>query len=157
MRLTTLVAVCAMVATGANAQNSLAGGLSLDAVLALVEEQGLSGEITDSANHTANVSIGENTFGVDGYNCSGGGCTEFLFSIGYDLENGFPLEKINEWNSTRLGGRAWLDDENDPWVDHVISLSGPDDRGAFEEGFLLWMDVIYTFEEFLAENISPGV
>ena len=147
----------AMLLTGpVQAQNSVSSGASLETILGFIEEHGYAGEIINADDHAANVAIGENFFGVDGYNCSGDVCTEYLFSIGYDLENGFPLDKLNDWNSTRLGGRAWLDAENDPWVDHVISISGAEDQGAFDEGFLLWLDVIASFEQFLSENSGPG-
>ena len=127
-----------------------APGLTLDAALEIITDHGFSGEIVEGAELAANVDIGTQSFALDGYNCTQeGACTEFLFSIGYDLVGGFSFENANEWNSTRLAGRAYRDEEGNPWLDLVIAVGGKDDESAFLEGFLLWLDAVASFEEFI--------
>ncbi len=92
-------------------------------------------------------------FAVNGANCSGGNCcTEFLLTIGFDLPNGYPLERINLWNARELAGRAYLDEDGDPFLDHVISVHSASDTGAFYEGLLLWLNALEDFDDFLDET-----
>lgn len=51
-------------------------------------------------------------------------CTSVNFSAGFDLPTGASLDVMNEWNASKLVGRAFLDDENDPFVDHYVVLGG---------------------------------
>lgn len=125
-------------------------GMTLEAALEVITDRGFTGEILDGSEPAANVDIGTQSFALDGYNCgSDGACTEFLFSIGYDLDGGFSLDKANEWNSTRLAGRAYRDAAGNPWLDLVIAVGGNDDESAFLEGFLLWLDAVASYEEFI--------
>ncbi|MEX0968988.1 MAG: YbjN domain-containing protein [Paracoccaceae bacterium] len=59
------------------------------------------------------------------YNCTNGtACSATIFSAGYDLPDGADIEMINAWNSGKLMGRAYLDDENDPFLDQYLVLGG---------------------------------
>lgn len=141
------------------AQNSfsnpqlLANGWTIQEALMVFKEFELSGEVTDPAKSTAKVKRGKRIFYFDGYNCDKNRrCTEFLFSIGFDLPEGMSLEKINEWNSRELAGRAYLDDENDPWLDHVVSILDRNDDSALEEGIALWIGALDKFENFIFQE-----
>jgi len=76
------------------------------------------------------------------------------------LANGFPIERINKWNAEELAGRAFLDEENDPFLDHVVSVSGPADENAFREGLFLWagaLDAYLKFIELPGADVEPDV
>ena len=141
------------------AQNSFSGGgMALASVLAAIESEGLSTRVIDAEAKKAAATFNGVEFELEGYYCSvGDRCTEYLFSIGFDLPNGFPLTKINEWNAQQLAGRAFLDDEDDPWIDHVISVGEDDDASALIEGLRLWIGAIVDFDAFLTENETPAV
>ena len=126
-------------------------GWTIEQALAQIEALGLSGQVSDSANSIATVEFEGQTFTIDGYHCNAiKQCTEFLFFIGFDLPNGISLTKINEWNATAIVGRAYIDDEQDPWLDHIISVSDNNDDSAFREGFELWIAGLTRFNEFIS-------
>ncbi len=126
-------------------------GWTIEQALAEIEAYGLSGQVTDSSESTAAIEFEGATFAVDGYHCnSNKQCTEFLFYIGFDLPNGLSLDKVNEWNSTAIVGRAYLDDEQDPWLDHIISVNDSNDDSAFREGLELWIAGLNNFNEFIS-------
>ena len=147
-----LAAAAAMLFGAASAQNSLAsGGMTIDEVAAVLADEGLSAEIKEGAEAGKIYSeVNGGNFEVMSANCGAGGrCTEFLFIAGFDLPDGFPLEKINQWNADQIAGRAFLDEENDPFLDHVISVSGAGDEGALREGLYLWAAALEEFMEYI--------
>ena len=125
--------------------------MTLAEAAALLEEEGLAVSAqSDGLGNFLQSSVNGGDFTLEAYNCNASGrCTEFLFAAVFDLPDGFPEEKINDWNSTRLGGRAYLDEERDPYLDHVVSVSGPVDAGAFREGFYLWAQVLSEFMAYI--------
>ena len=74
-------------------------------------------------------------------------CKILLFKIGYDLADGTELEVINTWNQEKLYGRAYLDDEKDPWIEMPVNLSGGVTRENFEDTFDWWDKVVGEFEQ----------
>ena len=135
--------------------NSLisSGGMTIQAVAAIFEGQSFTAEI--SSESELNAKAWGYAFDVSGYHCnSANRCTEFLLITGFDLPNGFPIEKINEWNLTEPAGRAFLDEDRDPFLDHTISVSGPVDSGAFVEGLILWLNALQDFEELLDRHTA---
>lgn len=136
------------------AQNSLAtGGMTVREVSAILVSEGLSAEVApgDEAGKIFSQLNGVN-FEVLSANCAASGrCTEFLFIAGFDLPDGFPIGRINEWNAEQLAGRAFLDHEDDPFIDHVVSVSGPGDYGAMREGLDLWRASLEAFVAFINE------
>ncbi len=129
----------------------ISGGMTIQEVAALMQRKSMQATATDGGGLVAQGWGYE--FDVTGYNCNGANrCTEFLFSFGFDLPNGFPLDKINQWNASQPAGRAFLDEDDDPFLDHTISVSGPEDEGAFYEGLLLWLNALEDFDEFLNKN-----
>ncbi len=137
--------------------NSLirSGGMTIQEVAAIFDAQGYDAEVSSETELSANARAYE--FNVLGYNCNGvNRCTEFLLITGYDLPNGFPLEKINDWNVSQPAGRAFLDEDGDPFLDHTISVSGPADTGAFIEGLILWLSALHDYNEFLDQHIAQA-
>jgi hypothetical protein len=134
-----------------SAQNTLASGMTIEEVAAVLAGEGLAARVADGGEAGKIYSAaGGGRFEVLSANCGAGGrCTEFLFIAGFDLEDGFPLEKINQWNAEQLGGRAFLDEENDPFLDHVVSVSGAQDKGALREGLYLWAGALETFMDYI--------
>jgi len=136
----------------ARAQNSLAeGGMTVAEVASLLESEGLSaGVMSGGEAGKIQSELSGVAFEIFSVNCnSSGRCTEFLFIVGFDLPNGFSMERINDWNAQKLAGRAYLDDENDPFLDHVISVSSPGDSGAFREGLYLWAAALDGFIDYI--------
>jgi putative sensory transduction regulator len=131
------------------------GGMTVEEVIEVFGQEGMTAKKVDETEIAAKG--WGYAFDVMGYHCnSQNRCTEFLLLVGFDLPNGFPLKKINEWNESQPAGRAYLDDENDPFLDHSISISSPRDAGAFREGLLLWLNALEDFEKFIAEQTTTS-
>jgi hypothetical protein len=133
-------------------QNSFAsGGLTIEETAAALAAEGLPVEIADGAEAGKIYSeVNGGNFEVLSANCGAGGrCTEFLFIAGFDLPDGFPLDRVNAWNADQLAGRAFLDEENDPFLDHVVSVSGEQDEGALREAIYLWAAALEAFMDYI--------
>jgi hypothetical protein len=74
-------------------------------------------------------------------------CTSVLFKVGYDLSDGTTLEVINAWNEQNLFGRAYMDDELDPWIEMPVNLFDGVTRSNFEDSFDWWEVVVGKFED----------
>ena len=74
-------------------------------------------------------------------------CKTLLFKVGYDLADGTTLEVINAWNTEKLFGRAYLDDEGDPWLEMPVNLFGGVTRANFEDTFDWWDVIVSDFED----------
>src|SRR5690606_24413075 len=82
------------------------------------------------------------------YGCNdGAACKSLLFKVGYDLAEGTTLEAINEWNKQALFGRAYLDEEDDPWLEMSVSLDGGITRESFADDFDWWEGVLVGSEK----------
>jgi hypothetical protein len=82
------------------------------------------------------------------------GCTEkdhdrcklLLFKVGYDLKDGTTMHVVNGWNATKLIGRSFLDDEDDPWLEMAVNMDGGVSRSNFEDTFDWWEVSVEDFE-----------
>lgn len=91
-------------------------------------------------------SAGGTDFHIYFFGCTdGAACRSLLFSIGYDLENGTTADVIEDWNETVLFGRAYLDEEADPWLEMPVNLFGGISRENFVDTFDWWETVLDGF------------
>jgi hypothetical protein len=74
-------------------------------------------------------------------------CKSLLFKVGYDLEDGTTLQVVNAWNAENLFGRAYLDEEQDPWIEMPVNLFEGVTRENFEDTFDWWDVVVGQFED----------
>ncbi|WP_273504027.1 YbjN domain-containing protein [Fulvimarina manganoxydans] len=82
------------------------------------------------------------------YGCDqGAACTDITFSIAFDMPNGTDLETVNLWNRERIMGRAYLDDENDPYLDHFIVTVGGIERETFDQIVANWSTTVADFKD----------
>ncbi|MEM9495688.1 MAG: YbjN domain-containing protein [Pseudomonadota bacterium] len=146
------VACGAVFSSASSAQDAtVTGGMTIGEVAAIMAGEGLLAEIAAGGEAgKVQSAVSGADFEVFSFNCNEASrCTEFLFITGFDLPEGFPLEQINDWNARKTGGRAYLDDERDPFLDHVISVSGPIDSGAFVEGLYFWAAALDAYIDYI--------
>lgn len=74
-------------------------------------------------------------------------CEVLLFRVGYALSNGIDLDRINDWNATELMGRAFRDEENDPWLEMAWNLDGGVTARNFESTVEWWEAALTRFEQ----------
>jgi hypothetical protein len=94
-------------------------------------------------------SVGGTDFSILFFGCdeeSHEQCKLLLFKVGYDLDDGTTLGVVNEWNESRLVGRAYLDDEMDPWLEMAVNMDGGVSRPNFEDTFDWWEVTLEDFE-----------
>lgn len=121
-------------------------GMSLQEVASALSEAGMT---TSEAGDRLFGETAGIRYELEAYNCQSGRCTEFLFTAGFTLGAPFPLARINAWNWERVGGRASLDGNGDPYIDHLFSVSGPGDRAVVREAGALWEGVLLDFAGYI--------
>ncbi|GEM_PF-6603178 len=125
-------------------------GMTIEEAAAVFEEQSFTAEIVDA--YALAAEAWSHRFLVEGFNCGEARCTEFVFSAAFDDAAGFSLERINQWNLQEPAGRAFLNAEGAPMIDHVVSVGAPDDADVFYEGLLLWLEALEDFSAYLDEG-----
>jgi hypothetical protein len=125
-------------ATDAEGLASLIRGLGYRAT---VEKDGVGDPMIMS-------SAGGTDFAIYFYGCTDGAdCKWLLFKVGYDLDDGTTGESINAWNAETIFGRAYLDDEADPWLEMSVNMDGGVSRANFEDSFDWWEVILSGFED----------
>ncbi|MBD3785531.1 MAG: YbjN domain-containing protein [Sphingomonadales bacterium] len=124
----------------------------LDVVMNLLQDYGL--KVTKDTDIVGDpllsTRIEGTNFDVYFYSCDEGPCQSIQFSAGFDLENPMSAGKINEWNRDKRFGKAYLDDEGDPYIEYDINLDY-DGVGAknFDDTIDLWRVVLADFRDFI--------
>jgi hypothetical protein len=59
------------------------------------------------------------------YDCTGGAaCKSIQFRAWFKHLTDIPVNEVNEWNRTSRLGRAYLDSDRDPTIEHNVRLEG---------------------------------
>lgn len=133
---------------GANAQ--LADARAPERLVEIIRDLGYRARLeTDRIGDPMIVSsVGGTDFNIYFFGCTdNAACRSLLFKVGYDLEPGTTVEHVNDWNETSLFGRAYLDDERDPWLELAVNLHGGVSVANFQDTFDWWEVVLDEFEE----------
>jgi hypothetical protein len=59
---------------------------------------------------------------------------------------------IEQWNEDRVWGRAFIDPDNDPWIDLAVNLKGGVSPENFNDTVSWWWAVLRDFEEHIGWN-----
>jgi hypothetical protein len=127
-------------------------GSSLDAIVAALEKRGFSVELkTDRDDDPLIESTDQDEpFQVHFYGCTGGSDCQYLqFVSGWDLSNGTTAEVIERWNEDRVWGRAFLDSDDDPWIDLAVNLKGGVTSENFDDTVSWWRSIMRDFEDYI--------
>ncbi|MEJ2088803.1 MAG: YbjN domain-containing protein [Gammaproteobacteria bacterium] len=106
-------------------------------------------EIDGDGDPMIRSSVGGTQFAVVFYGCSErhDQCQILLFKAGYEMDKKIGMDVINQWNATRLFGRAYLDEVSDPWIELVLNVHGGVTRRQFENTFEWWESSVGEFED----------
>jgi hypothetical protein len=144
---------CVLIAlTGPSHAAGLVDAADAGQLAGLIRDLGYRARVeTDNVGDPMIVSsVGGTDFSILFYGCeNGANCTSLLFKVGFDLTEGATLEAVNAWNEKNLFGRAYLDDEADPWIEMPVNLFGGVSRENFEDSFDWWDVVVGRFEDHL--------
>ena len=127
-----------------------AGSSDFSRVITVLQDMGYRAATDNSSTPPA---IESKFSGIDSrvqvLNCDEGttnNCGMLRFHAGFDLTDGLDMKSINAWNLDKYFGRAYLDAENDPHVDVVVSMVGVNDD-TLKDLIEWWEIVIGDFKE----------
>ena len=93
-------------------------------------------------------SAGGVDFNITFYGCTKNRrCQSLRFASGYDLADGTTLEVLDDWNEEQRFASAYLDDEDDPWLQMDLNTAGGITQTNFAKNFELWQSMMAEFEE----------
>lgn len=147
-------ALVLMLAVGTAAAPLPDGGMTVREVADVLQERGYRAEIgKDSAGDPIITSgAGGVTFRIYFYGCTNERCTSIQFAAGFDLDAGMSLERVNEWNRRHRFGRAYLDEENDPYVEMDVDVELGFSTESLASNLDTWASVLPAFRSFIRED-----
>ncbi|MDD7909256.1 MULTISPECIES: YbjN domain-containing protein [Pseudovibrio] len=87
------------------------------------------------------------------YGCTEGkDCNGIQFSAVWDLENGIDMDSINTWNEERIVGKAYIDDERDPYLEYFVTTKGGLTEENFEDAVDWWRVAVGQFINHIEET-----
>ena len=117
----------------------------------IIQDLGYKAKLSKDAKGDPLISssVGGSQFHIVFYGCSErrhNKCKVLLFKVGYDQEDGTSLDIINEWNATKVFGRAYMDEERDPWLEMPLVMDGGVTKEQFENVLDVWESIVGDFE-----------
>jgi len=81
------------------------------------------------------------------YGCdTGKNCQHIQFSIAFETETPLTADLMNDWNSSRNVGQAFLDRNGDPVLEYYITTSGGLPVAAFDRIVSQWSRAALDFK-----------
>lgn len=130
------------------AAQALVDATDPEAVVRFALKYGEAALETDSAGDPMIVGTMEGTtYTVVFYGCqANANCTTLLFRAGF-AKPGFSDTDMGNWNRERLYGRAFIDAEGDPAIEHTANLFGGVSPANLDDTFDWWRVVLTQFKE----------
>lgn len=120
------------------------------AIADLLKDMGYRAELTKDkqGDPKINSAADGSKFGILFYGCTANiDCTSIQFYSGFDLEKGSTLKEMNDWNVSKRFAKAYLDEEDDPYLELDLSLDfGGISPDAFRDTVITWDSVISQFK-----------
>lgn len=89
-------------------------------------------------------------FSIYFYGCTNNvNCRSIQFSSGFTVKAKPDHARMNEWNSKNRFGQAYLDKENDPWLQFDVVMDGGIPPALFEATLDRWSAAIGSFQKFI--------
>jgi hypothetical protein len=127
------------------------GGVTAAEVSAALQAKGFQAEVTadKQGDPLIRSASGGSRFGVYFYDCHGSPrCGSIQFSAAFSGK-GMDLGKIAEWNRTKRFGRAYIDDDSDPWVEMDMDVEHGATTDALTNDLERWVAVMGKFGQFI--------
>ncbi len=134
------------------------GALAIDAtdpakILSAMQEYGFAATLEQDSEGDPLISsrISKTKFRVFFFGCDNNtDCSSIHFRAGYNLDKPISALVVNEWNRQKRFGKAYIDDEGDPFLEMDVNMAF---EGLGEENFQdtldWWRVVVEGFEEFI--------
>lgn len=127
-----------------------AGGVSAAQVVELLQGQGYRAQLdTDGVGDPMIHSAAEGVnFAIYFYGCELGRCKSLQYSAGFDTDP-MTYSKVNTWNADHRFGRAYLDDEMDPYLEMDLDLERGASTELIAESLRTWSMLLPDFKTFI--------
>jgi hypothetical protein len=154
MKVRLALAAAALALAGATSAAAAAypdGGVTAAQVAAVLQANGYKAEISkDSQGDPLISSAAEGTsYKIHFYGChSTPRCAAVEFLVGFDLPNGMTMDKVNKWNRDGRFAHAYLDDENDPYLQLDLNTSPgftSESLGSYVDTWTAWLPKFKTY------------
>ncbi|MGA0603331.1 YbjN domain-containing protein [Caulobacter sp. KR2-114] len=152
-RSTIILALAALAAaTAARAAPYPAEGVTARDVAAVLQAKGYQATLDKDGTGDPMVrsAVDGTKFQVVFYDCDKThrcGALEFL--VGFDLPDGMALARLNKWNRDQRFGHAYLDDENDPYIQLDLNTDNgftSESLGGYVE---TWASLVPHFKRYI--------
>ena len=149
MRISSLILVASLLAGGANAQSIT----SSDPESLLRELRSMGYDVRLEPYDSGRPRIRTSSLGIN-YSIAFYGCLNdmtdcrgMMLTSGFDMDDGTNWEIIDGWNETRVYTRAFLDDENDPYVQMPVPVARDFNHDDVARIMDIWEDAIVDFTD----------
>ncbi|MEX0968987.1 MAG: YbjN domain-containing protein [Paracoccaceae bacterium] len=148
-RLTLISAALTMLATSVFGQTISAA--DPQGMVAALQQLGYRATLEQSSNGRPFIESSANGVGYRMwfYSCDDqfNNCRAINLSVGFNLIDGTTPGVVNQWNMSKLVGRAYLDDDFDPWLDFYFVANAPIQMESFELIVAQWGRSMGQFKE----------
>lgn len=140
------LSLCAAGAASAQSGAIPSGGVTVEEMVRFLQNKGFKAEVKTgtSGRYIASAASGVN-FDVYFYDCRGSRCASVQFSAGFDLTNGTTLSVVNNWNREKRYLKAYMDSENDPYVQYDANTSPARTWEGLADDFGVWTSTLPMF------------
>ena len=124
-------------------------GNDIDAMIEIMRDEGFRArrDVDGYGAPMITSSAAGRDFNVYFYGCddAGGNCVSMQFKAGFDMEKGTTTAVVNDWNARKRYASAYLDDEDDPFIDYDVMLGGGVSLDAFKQSLYTWERAVGEF------------
>jgi hypothetical protein len=76
-------------------------------------------------------------------------CTAIQFNVGFDTKGAWNATKMNGYNSAKRWVRAYVDDNDDPWLEQDVDLIPGGTWEGLKDQFGIWRQMMGDFEKYI--------
>ncbi|MRX49681.1 YbjN domain-containing protein [Paracoccus sp. S-4012] len=125
----------------------LVDGSDPEAILAIAKGYGSADLQTDDAGDPQIIGrMDGQQYAVSFYGCEGGkDCTNLQFAAVWVVDGAVTAEAVDAWNEAKRFGKAYLDEDGDPWLEMDVNLAFGVTRQNLDDTFDWWKVVVDGF------------
>lgn len=127
-------------------------GLSAEDVASWLQSEGYKAQVSTNkdGSKTVQSATGGTTFNVDLYDCHDKPtCTAIQFNVGFNTKGAWNATKMNTYNSTKRWVRAYVDENDDPWLEQDVDLIPGGTWEGLNDQFGIWRQMMGDFEKYI--------
>lgn len=145
-----LVLMAGLAATSARAEEKLVTASDYDAILTALEDNDFEGELLKDSDGDPLIKSTDKDepFSIHFYGCKEHKNCKFIqFTAGWDLKDGITLQKLADWNSSKVWGQAYRDENKDPWIGLAVNFVGGLPMENLDDMVGWWRSILRSYEK----------